>query len=176
MIRRPPRSTLFPYTTLFRSAYELIKRLWAYRWTDQAWIGLALVTGIVFIYGTHFFSPYLNHPIGLGYMLFLIPFLPNKEQAESQSTVFIEELVSFKRPVGAVTTSLLVLFMLILASAPAIVRAETVTEQIVYAVNEEYAQENPDWESSADEVIAFANSILALNTNKRYEIREYKTL
>src|SRR5438445_1928354 len=23
MIRRPPRSTLFPYTTLFRSAYEL---------------------------------------------------------------------------------------------------------------------------------------------------------
>src|SRR3989442_4417438 len=26
MIRRPPRSTLFPYTTLFRSARELIKR------------------------------------------------------------------------------------------------------------------------------------------------------
>src|SRR3989442_7623624 len=27
MIRRPPRSTLFPYTTLFRSAKELKKRL-----------------------------------------------------------------------------------------------------------------------------------------------------
>src|SRR3989441_8138513 len=26
MIRRPPRSTLFPYTTLFRSATELAKR------------------------------------------------------------------------------------------------------------------------------------------------------
>src|SRR2546430_10306094 len=26
MIRRPPRSTLFPYTTLFRSARELLKR------------------------------------------------------------------------------------------------------------------------------------------------------
>src|SRR5256885_7283498 len=25
MIRRPPRSTLFPYTTLFRSAHELIR-------------------------------------------------------------------------------------------------------------------------------------------------------
>src|SRR2546425_12903351 len=25
MIRRPPRSTLFPYTTLFRSAFELIE-------------------------------------------------------------------------------------------------------------------------------------------------------
>src|ERR1043166_8465284 len=30
MIRRPPRSTLFPYTTLFRS--ELIKRLGRHRW------------------------------------------------------------------------------------------------------------------------------------------------
>src|SRR5688572_32520818 len=27
MIRRPPRSTLFPYTTLFRSANELAKKL-----------------------------------------------------------------------------------------------------------------------------------------------------
>src|SRR5437016_6497142 len=25
MIRRPPRSTLFPYTTLFRSSYELVR-------------------------------------------------------------------------------------------------------------------------------------------------------
>ena len=29
MIRRPPRSTLFPYTTLFRSARELQNRLTA---------------------------------------------------------------------------------------------------------------------------------------------------
>src|SRR2546426_6856633 len=27
MIRRPPRSTLFPYTTLFRSAHEFVERL-----------------------------------------------------------------------------------------------------------------------------------------------------
>src|SRR2546430_16838681 len=26
MIRRPPRSTLFPYTTLFRSAYDIVKK------------------------------------------------------------------------------------------------------------------------------------------------------
>lgn len=86
------------------AAYELIKRLWAYRWTEQVWIGLALVTGIIFIYGTHFFSPYLNHPIGLGYLLFLIPFLPNKKQAVSHSTVFIEELVGTKRPSVAVAS------------------------------------------------------------------------
>ncbi|TAL50142.1 hypothetical protein EPN81_03700 [Patescibacteria group bacterium] len=86
------------------AAYELIKRLWGYRWTEQAWIGLALVTGIVFIYGTHFFSPYLNHPIGLGYLLFLIPFLPNKRQAESHGTVFLEEIVSVRRPAGVVAS------------------------------------------------------------------------
>src|SRR5256885_15453382 len=30
MIRRPPRSTLFPYTTLFRS---VVKRIWTPSWT-----------------------------------------------------------------------------------------------------------------------------------------------
>src|SRR2546422_7515859 len=29
MIRRPPRSTLFPYTTLFRSTYFLVPTSWA---------------------------------------------------------------------------------------------------------------------------------------------------
>src|SRR2546430_16100764 len=28
MIRRPPRSTLFPYTTLFRSRWEVIGGMW----------------------------------------------------------------------------------------------------------------------------------------------------
>src|SRR3712207_8419087 len=31
MIRRPPRSTLFPYTTLFRSRGELLRPAWAQR-------------------------------------------------------------------------------------------------------------------------------------------------
>src|SRR5947207_15036827 len=30
MIRRPPRSTLFPYTTLFRSQFDLQRRLMRY--------------------------------------------------------------------------------------------------------------------------------------------------
>src|SRR2546430_13479174 len=32
MIRRPPRSTLFPYTTLFRSRYPCLPRCWPSRW------------------------------------------------------------------------------------------------------------------------------------------------
>ncbi|MBI2473552.1 O-antigen ligase family protein [Candidatus Uhrbacteria bacterium] len=55
--------------------YQLAKRLWVYTSTPQAWLGYGLIAGLIFIFGTHFFSPYLNHPIGLGYLLFLIPFL-----------------------------------------------------------------------------------------------------
>src|SRR2546430_9821707 len=31
MIRRPPRSTLFPYTTLFRSREKFLERVWAWK-------------------------------------------------------------------------------------------------------------------------------------------------
>src|SRR2546430_13561467 len=36
MIRRPPRSTLFPYTTLFRSQSDAVSSLWA---QAQSWQG-----------------------------------------------------------------------------------------------------------------------------------------
>src|SRR5260370_41931658 len=44
MIRRPPRSTLFPYTTLFRSALEakgLVRRFGALLATDHVSLSLA---------------------------------------------------------------------------------------------------------------------------------------
>src|SRR3712207_9093589 len=45
MIRRPPRSTLFPYTTLFRSSemtgerpdQERTERVWSYGYWDSGW-------------------------------------------------------------------------------------------------------------------------------------------
>src|SRR2546429_6338631 len=40
MIRRPPRSTLFPYTTLFRSAREMLERRMAERDATAADLGL----------------------------------------------------------------------------------------------------------------------------------------
>src|SRR2546426_3630240 len=48
MIRRPPRSTLFPYTTLFRSGYTPIK------W--EGWDGAANSLG----YGTEMAQMYLS--------------------------------------------------------------------------------------------------------------------
>jgi len=39
------------------------------------WIILGLGGGLAMLFVAHIFSPYLNHPIGLGFMLFLIPFI-----------------------------------------------------------------------------------------------------
>ena len=43
MIRRPPRSTLFPYTTLFRSALEELKKLYVIVPIDKASGNVAFV-------------------------------------------------------------------------------------------------------------------------------------
>src|SRR2546430_12909716 len=37
MIRRPPRSTLFPYTTLFRSLYPALQRMLIKGWVTAKW-------------------------------------------------------------------------------------------------------------------------------------------
>src|SRR3712207_9249393 len=51
MIRRPPRSTLFPYTTLFRSLYAW-RALDALRANPEAWGSTP-----VFVYGFDDFTP-----------------------------------------------------------------------------------------------------------------------
>src|SRR2546430_1037732 len=42
MIRRPPRSTLFPYTTLFRSMKQPLHRVLAYAWTPAVLTSFAM--------------------------------------------------------------------------------------------------------------------------------------
>src|SRR5688572_31244701 len=51
MIRRPPRSTLFPYTTLFRSVPRL-----------SAWIGAGLLA-LLLLAGTEYLYPSLQAPL-----------------------------------------------------------------------------------------------------------------
>src|SRR3989338_3974965 len=53
--------------------------------------------------------------------------------------------------------------------------AAIVTEQITFAVNDDYAKTNPDWKNGAQDMIDAANQILSLNTNKRYAIASFKT-
>ena len=49
------------------------------------------------------------------------------------------------------------------------------TEKIVFAVNEEYALYNPNWEYGAQEVIDYVNEVLAKTTEKNYEIEKFMT-
>jgi hypothetical protein len=59
-------------------AFEIVKRFLRGINGENGWLSIGLIASLVFIYATHLFSPYLNHPIGLGLLLFLIPFLPTK--------------------------------------------------------------------------------------------------
>ncbi len=47
--------------------------------TEKAWVGVWVIEFMTFLYFTHFFSPYLNHPIGIGLILFAVVFLSNVE-------------------------------------------------------------------------------------------------
>src|SRR3712207_6918594 len=61
MIRRPPRSTLFPYTTLFRSAenHETLRRI-----TDRAHeAGLEVVAYISMAFGNPYGDPWSENQI-----------------------------------------------------------------------------------------------------------------
>ncbi len=51
------------------------------------WIAVGLACGIVALYATHTFSPYLNHPIGLGFMVFVMPFLPWRSKIRATDPV-----------------------------------------------------------------------------------------
>ncbi|MFC1788102.1 O-antigen ligase family protein [Patescibacteria group bacterium] len=59
----------------------MIKGLWSYLSTEKKWLSIALISCLAFLFATHVFSPYLNHPLGLGLILFIIPFLPIKKLA-----------------------------------------------------------------------------------------------
>jgi hypothetical protein len=78
--------------------YGLIRRLWEYQSTQYVWMGTALTAMVVFIFATHIFSPYLNHPIGLGILLFTLPFLPKKKQVEAINAVSEKKM---ERPMAA---------------------------------------------------------------------------
>jgi hypothetical protein len=86
------------------AGYGLFKDLWNYMGSKQSWLGAALIGGLIFIFATHIFSPYLNHPIGLGYMLFLIPFLSIKKQPESISAVSFSKVESINIASPVVTS------------------------------------------------------------------------
>lgn len=72
--------------------YGLVRGLWGGLKTDQAWVSIAFVSAIVMLYATHVFSPYLNHPLGLGLLMLAVPFLKPKPPAVKQEVGVVESL------------------------------------------------------------------------------------
>lgn len=65
----------------------------------HAWMIAGLVGGIVALFVAHTFSPYLNHPLGIGFMLFVIPFIDWQGWSRKyQRTVKVEE--KKKKPIS----------------------------------------------------------------------------
>lgn len=59
----------FYFVTILRAAY----RSFAHH-DETRWLTMSLGAGIIALFVAHIFSPYLNHPIGLGFMIFVLPF------------------------------------------------------------------------------------------------------
>ncbi len=77
------------FVTIITVALESVQRR-----DDQYWLVVGLAAGVILMYTTHLFSPYLNHPIGLAFLVFIMPFFPweNKTSPESEAAVKIEKI------------------------------------------------------------------------------------
>ncbi len=69
----------------------------------------------------------------------------------------------------------IVLVQLFFAVPNSHAQVAVVTEKIIYAVNDDYVQLNPQWKTGAQDIVDYVNGVLAKNTNKRYEIKEFRT-
>jgi O-antigen ligase len=49
--------------------FQLIKKALVYGHKNNDWLLLGLSSGIIFLAATNFFTPYLNHPLGIGILL-----------------------------------------------------------------------------------------------------------
>ena len=64
-----------------------IRGLWGLLQSEQKWLGAGLICVVVMLYVTHVFSPYLNHPLGLGLLLFALPFYKTQTPAKEAEGV-----------------------------------------------------------------------------------------
>ena len=71
---------------------------------SQHWLIYALLASIVALFVTHTFSPYLNHPIGIVWMLFVLPFInTNRWGKKIEEKIYQQEI--FDSPQRAVVSS-----------------------------------------------------------------------
>ena len=71
---------------------------------DAGWLMVAFLRSVVALFVLHVFTPFLNHPIGLGFLIFLIPFLTPSEAKLSLEAV--KEKMKTKKPTAQATPAM----------------------------------------------------------------------
>lgn len=59
---------------------------------EDRWIVIGMVSGVVALYVAHVFSPYLNHPIGLGFIVLALPFFPWQKKPMPSMSAIVEKI------------------------------------------------------------------------------------
>lgn len=59
---------------------------------DDRWIVIGMVSGVMALYVAHVFSPYLNHPIGLGFLVLALPFFPWQKKSMPSMSAIVEKI------------------------------------------------------------------------------------
>lgn len=63
----------------FLSLFAFLARgLWPLLATERKWLGIGFISSLVCLAAINVFTPYLNHPLGLGLLLLVLPFLPER--------------------------------------------------------------------------------------------------
>ncbi len=81
---------LLAFAAYLIGLYNASASAWAV-WKESRWLPMGFGAAILALFVVHAFSPYLNHPIGLGFMIFVLPFFSWKDPAEEQEETVAEK-------------------------------------------------------------------------------------
>ncbi len=68
---------LGPLAFLFLFA-SLVRGLWPILATDRQWLGIGFLASLACLAAINVFTPYLNHPLGLGLLILILPFIADR--------------------------------------------------------------------------------------------------
>ena len=72
---------------IWLGVYYLMSFWYSAKDKEKGWLMVAFFRVVVALFVLHIFTPFLNHPIGLGFLVFLIPFLEIKESKLSLESI-----------------------------------------------------------------------------------------
>lgn len=67
---------------------------------------LLILAGLIALFASHTFSPYLNHPIGIAFILFVLPFLDFKEKPSQKEQETKKERAGLRVPNPVLTSEM----------------------------------------------------------------------